>query len=455
MHMADLNTTLARLNELTDWERRPRVGMRVGLESMVDLMLRLGNPHRSFRSVHVGGTKGKGSVCALVEAALFQAGHRVGRYSSPHLQHVTERVSINQSTISESDLALHLTVALSAFEDARRRNTAAAAATWFDLLTAAAFLSFEAAAIDWAVIEVGLGGRRDSTNVIDAEVAVITNVELEHTEVLGSTRSAIAREKVGILKKGAVLITPIPTDDAAGFVLHEQAGLLGCPVLRTGPCAGSTIDGRNAELAGLVLDHLGEIGVQSVLGNVTPRPVGAWLLDQTVRSRARLPGRMERLNVESICETGQPPQSIPVILDGAHVPFNLDAVMRDLRSGPEFDISCVAVVALANDKDARGMLRVMSQHASHIVFTELPGTSRGHDVALLETIAGSLGVTCETLSDPLKAFERAIDVASKRGLWVIVTGSLHLVGSIRNSSAVASAMELDRKPGALRVPDNE
>jgi dihydrofolate synthase/folylpolyglutamate synthase len=223
MHTPDLHETLTRLDDLTDWERRPRDAMRVGLNPMLDLMLRLGDPHLSFRSVHVAGTKGKGSVCALVEAGLLRAGYNVGRYSSPHLQHVTERISIDQTPVDETCLAGALTIALDAYEEARRDNTAAATATWFDVMTAAAFIAFREAGVEWAVVEVGLGGRLDSTNVIDAEVAVVTNIELEHTEVLGPTRAEIAREKVGILKSGAVLVTPLSIYDEADAGRRQRA----------------------------------------------------------------------------------------------------------------------------------------------------------------------------------------------------------------------------------------
>jgi dihydrofolate synthase / folylpolyglutamate synthase len=442
MHTPDLHETLTRLDDLTDWERRPRDVMRVGLDPMLDLMLRLGDPHLSFRSVHVAGTKGKGSVCALVEAGLFRAGYNVGRYSSPHLQHVTERISIDQTPVDETCLAGALTIALDAYEEARRDNTAAATATWFDVMTAAAFVAFREAGVEWAVVEVGLGGRLDSTNVIDAEVAVVTNIELEHTEVLGSTRAEIAREKVGILKSGAVLVTPLPIYDAAGDVLQERADCLGCPVLRTTLRPGSTIDDRNAELAVLVLDHLGRQGVQAVSAYVLLEPVGAWLLDQTVRESARLPGRMERVDIEPFGKSVHPAKKVSVVLDGAHVPFNLEAVMRDLHSQPAFNGPCVAVVALAGDKDAGGLLSTLSRFASHIVFTELPVASRGHGLASLATIAESLGVVCDAIPDQAKAFERSIRLASDRGQWVIVTGSLHLVGIVRSFDAVVRAIEL-------------
>ena len=229
----DLAHAMARLDALTDWERRPRNTMRVGLEPMRDLAARLGDPQKSFRSIHVAGTKGKGSVSALIEAALAHAGLRVGRYASPHVERINERVTVQGRDVDDPTLARALDRALDAYEAAREAGTAAANATWFDLLTAAAFIIFAETRREWAVIEVGLGGRLDSTNIVDGEIAIVTNIALEHTEILGHTRAAIAGEKVGILKPGAVLVTTLEPDDEAGHVLQTRAAELGARVKRT------------------------------------------------------------------------------------------------------------------------------------------------------------------------------------------------------------------------------
>src|SRR5579863_2851162 len=265
-----------RLDALTDWERRPRSTMRVGLEPMIDLAQRLGNPQKAFRSVHVAGTKGKGSVSALIEAALARAGLSVGRYASPHVERLTERVTLNSREVDEPALARALERALDAYEAARKASTPAADATWFDLLTAAAFLIFAETEREWAVVEVGLGGRLDSTNIVDGEIAVVTNIGLEHTEILGKTRAKIAREKVGILKPGAVLITPLDAVDEAGRVLVARADELGSPVIRPPLPEAATIGETNVALAGAVLDQLGELGVRTRSSETGEAPVGAW-----------------------------------------------------------------------------------------------------------------------------------------------------------------------------------
>ncbi len=426
----DLIQAQARLDALTDWERRPRNTMRVGLEPMQDLAARLGDPQKSFRSIHVAGTKGKGSVSALIEAALGRAGLRVGRYGSPHVERVTERVSVQGRDVDEPTLARALNRALDAYEGARAAATSAANATWFDLLTAAAFLIFRETRVEWAVIEVGLGGRLDSTNIVDGEIAVVTNIALEHTEILGNTRAAIAGEKVGILKPGAVLITTLSAGDEAGRVLQSRAEKLGSRVKRTRVDASAPIDEINLALAAAVLGELRRKGVSVLSGE----PVGVALLGAETRAAARLPGRMERFDID----TG--PNSVPVVLDGAHVPFNIGAVLRDLALTPDLYGPCVAIVALAADKDAEGFVAELGKRASTVLFTDLPGSSRGRPPVELHTLASSLGLTSEVEPDAKRALKRGLELARQAKAWLLVTGSLYLVGALRGAIGEVAPM---------------
>jgi dihydrofolate synthase/folylpolyglutamate synthase len=438
----NLTQVMARLDALTDWERRPRNTMRVGLEPMQDLAARLGHPEKAFRSIHVAGTKGKGSVSALVETALGRAGLRVGRYGSPHVERVTERISVQGHDVDEPTLARALNPALDAYEAARAAGTAAANATWFDLLTATAFLIFREAAVDWAVIEVGLGGRLDSTNIVDGEIAVVTNIELEHTEILGKTRAAIAAEKVGILKPGAVLVTTLDADDEAGRVLQTRADDLGSRVKRTRLDALAPIEQVNLALAAAVLGELRRKGVSGRSGE----PVGAALLDDETRVAARLPGRMERFDVE----IGQ--RRLPVVMDGAHVPFNIGAVLRDLALNADLSGRCVAIVALAADKDAKGFVAELVGRASTVLFTDLPGSSRGRSPVELKALAGSLGLMSEVEPDAKRALKRGLELAARANAWLLVTGSLYLIGALRGAVGEASPMPESARAAPVRGP---
>ena len=428
-----LSDALSRLDRLTNWERKPRGEMRVGLEPMLDLMLRLGNPHQSFRAIHVAGTKGKGSVCALVEAGLLRAGWRVGRYASPHFDRVNERISVLGKQVEDDELAKAVKQVLDCYEIAKQEATPGEDATWFDVITATAFVVFRDAGLDWAVVEVGLGGRLDSTNVVFGEIAVVTNIELEHTEILGDTREAIAGEKVGILKPGATLATTLAVTDAAGRILQQRADELGCLILRTDVSQDAAIADRNAALVGLVLDRLGQQGERVREGAETGTPIGAWLLDQAVMDSARLPGRMERLAFRLPAMSDARERTVPMVMDGAHVPFNIEAVLRDISRSPDITGGCVAIVALASDKDAQGFLTVLSRYVVHAVFTEASGSGRAHPANELEALAISMGMACEAEPNPQKALDRAAKKASESGGWILVTGSLYLVGALRSA----------------------
>ncbi|MDU2184264.1 MAG: Mur ligase family protein, partial [Negativicoccus succinicivorans] len=180
-------------------------GIQPGLQRIKALLEGLGHPENAFKSIHVAGTNGKGSVTAMLESVLQQAGISCGRFTSPHLEEYTERIRINGADISPSDFAKYL----SQVREVAEKNVAAGGemATEFELLTACAFLAFQATGVEYAVVEVGMGGRLDSTNVIIPEVAVITNVSLDHTQYLGATVEEIAAEKAGIIKEDVPLVT--------------------------------------------------------------------------------------------------------------------------------------------------------------------------------------------------------------------------------------------------------
>ncbi|MGR9224015.1 bifunctional folylpolyglutamate synthase/dihydrofolate synthase [Rhizobium leguminosarum] len=421
-----LSNSLAELDQLTNWERRPRGDMRVDLEPMRDLARRLGDPQNSFRIVHVAGTKGKGSTCALIEAGLARAGFSVGRYASPHVMHITERVSIDGRPVGEERLADALGAALSAFKDARREATDGQGATWFDILTVSALLIFRSERVEWAVLETGLGGRWDSTNIVQSDVAVITNIDLEHTEILGKTRAAIAFEKAGIIKHGATVVTLLPEADEAGAVVSARAAELGCAVRRPTVPADATIEQRNVAVAGAVLDVLGKMGVMTKGASAMAEPLGEQLLDPSTIATARLPGRLEKIAVDTSHGDNA---KVNVVLDGAHVPFNLAAVLSDLSQEEKYRAPCIAVMSIADDKDAAGLLSTMTRHDISIIFTTVGARSRSPEQ--LKTIADTLGLLSIVMLDPLEAYQEALAGATESGAWVLVTGSLYLVGIIR------------------------
>ena len=416
-----LRRALHRLDRLPDWERSDRTFMRTDLASSADLLERLGNPERAFRSVHVTGTKGKGTVCALIEAGLAAAGWRVGRYASPHLQAINERIQIDLRPIEDSALSAALWDVLDAHDAARLAGSAAARATWFDIVTAAAYLCFARAGLDWVAVEVGLGGRLDSTNVISPDATVITNVGLEHTEVLGDTIEQIAREKAGIIKAGIPLITPLAAESVAGRVVREIASSRGSLVRLVRMAADATIGERNVATARAVLDVLGERGVLS--RSFSGRMSAADLSD-ALAGEVRLPGRMERFEVRG--PAGSP---VSVVLDGAHVGFAVAEVLRELGLQPALTGQPVVLLALGADKDARTVAAALAGKVSSVVCTQTAAVRPGLSADALATALAHEGVKAEVVREPLDGFTHCC--AMSDGRWVLVIGSLYLAGAIR------------------------
>ncbi len=190
-----------------------------------------------------------------------------------------------------------------------------------------------------------------------------------------------------------------------------------------GDPAGAPIAEENAALAGLVLDHLGRRGARGRDG----LPLRAALLDAEARAGARLPGRLERRTIPTAAGP------VPVVLDGAHVPFNLAAVLRDLARAPDLSGPCIALVAMAADKDAAGFLSALARSAEAVVCTEMP-ERRGHGAAALRALAAAAGLEAEAMATPEAGLAQAADLAAARGGWLLVTGSLHLVGALRGST---------------------
>jgi dihydrofolate synthase/folylpolyglutamate synthase len=430
---SDLAQVLTKYDKLVDWERRNRSAMKVDIAPLRDLLRQLNNPQKKFRTIHIAGTKGKGSVGALIEAGLHRAGLACGRFSSPHVERITERVTFGGQEISESMLARMLNWAWSIREKALLNSEPGCNSTRFDLETLAAILAFVEAKVDWAVVECGLGGRSDSTNVIDGEVCVLTNVELEHTAVLGNSHSAIAFQKVGILKRGATMITGVAPDSATGQIVSEEAQKVGCPVVFCSPQPGETIAGINTRLARNVLDEIGRRSVTAQDPQFSQRPIGGWLLDETTQWRAGLPGRMEgfELPVSDGITGFRVNKRLPVILDGAHVPFNLAAVLRDLHRMRELAGFFAVVFGTGRDKQAFALLELLKQHRVDAVIC----TQAGSDVQSwtsheLRQFCGELGLTAEDIPELRDALMLAVALAAERG-WILVTGSLRLVGEIR------------------------
>ena len=407
------------------------LGMRLGLESLRRLLRRLGNPHRRFPVALVAGTNGKGSTSALLAAMSHTAGYRTGHYTSPHLESVTERIRLNGRAIAPDRLAERLEEVLAA---ARVEDDTP---TYFEAMTAAAFLELAEEGVELGIFEVGLGGRLDATNVADPILSVITPVDLDHTDQLGPTTALIAREKAGILRPGRPAVVWLEEPGAAAAVrqaatelgthLHEanqevriesavpsgagQRVRLATP--RGAYDLNLALPGRhqaaNLGLAIRAAEILSGVGYGLFDGESVARGAAA----------CRWPGRLERIPL---------PGGREVLLDAAHNPAGA-AALADHLEGLSGRIDLI-FGALA-DKDAGAMLDRLAPRLRHLVLTT-PASPRAQPPAeLARLLPERPGVILEP--DPIRALDRGLDLA---GDLLVVCGSIYLIGEIRQQLTV-------------------
>lgn len=395
--------------------------------------------------MHVAGSKGKGSVVALVGAALQSAGLRCGTLTSPHVERVNERLHLQGTPAEDDRLAAALDAAMEARAAAAQRDSAGGEASWFDVFTAASFWALAREDVGWAVVECGLGGRNDSTNVVGADVAVLTSVELEHTEVLGTTVEEIAREKAAIVSRCGTLIAALAHGSTAAAVARCVARERGAGAVVMVPPSPDGAAASNLGTARAVLDEIGRRGVRVAAtaagGDAPSRPsvvshVGGHLLDEpAVRAAARatLPARLE--STRASC-------GVDVLLDGAHTPASAAALVRAVRgSAPPAAAASrrppVLLLGLMADKDTAAVARELARlRPAHAVCTSLgSGASQPpHSVAaLLLGAMPSGGCRAVAVGEPVDALAAALDAARERGTYLVVTGSLRLCGTVRSS----------------------
>lgn len=399
-------------------------GIRWGLERTQRLLASVGDPHRGLRVVHIGGTNGKGSVAAHVDAVLRRTGARVGLYSSPHLCTFRERVRIDGGAIDEGAL---LRSAERLWPAIRREDP-----SFFEATTALAFLAFAEAGIDVAVVEVGLGGRLDSTNVVDPEVVVLTNVSLDHVQLLGPTIDAVAREKAGIIKRGVPVVTAEVTG-AAADVFKAAATEMDAPLRTVSPAdvtdVSAAIDGTaftlpntgwgrlrlRTPLAGRHQALNAALAVHALDAASSLRPDRDALGEGL--ARVRWPGRLQ---IERTAD-------VTWVFDVAHNVAGVEALVAALGDLP-FPRPLVALVGVLGDKDWSNMLAPLHAAVDHVVLTVPPTApaDRRWDPAAALTAAPS--TRAEIQQSFTAALERAHALALEGGGSVVVTGSFHTVG---------------------------
>ncbi len=421
-------------------------GIRLGLAAMQTLLAELGQPHRAWPSLHIAGTNGKGSTTAMVSAALVRAGYTVGRYTSPHLVGVEERMAINGEAVSGAVLSGALARVFAAADTLVARGTLADVPTFFEASTAAAFLIFADARVNVAVIEVGLGGRFDATNVITPVAAAITTIDFDHERHLGTTIAAIAREKAGIAKPGVPLVVGDVPDEAL-HVIEGMARHAGAPVTRArhdtsvtaAPDRGHILLTARTPVAEYGPLRLGLAGAHQA-GNalVAIRLLEAWgaVTGMQVPSQAvsaalaevRWPARLEWLR--------HPASGARVLIDAAHNPAGARALAEYL--GQTGASGFTLVTSVMADKNVAGVLGPLLPYVRRVVATaaNLPRATAPAELAAQVTALGPADLVVDVVAEPAAAVAHALALPAP----VLLTGSIYLVGPLR-AALVASGFE--------------
>jgi dihydrofolate synthase/folylpolyglutamate synthase len=422
-------------DEALDWLYNVRrFGPNRTLEPTRHVLKLLGDPQNNFKSIHVGGSNGKGSTSAMIASILGASGAKVGLFTSPHLEEFTERIKVDGVEMPREDAARLLTEIRPLFEEMLGLPEPMPL-RFFDVVTATAFLYFMEEAVDYAVLEVGLGGRLDATNVVDPLVSVITNIGYEHTNILGDTLQEIAGEKAGIIKPGRPLVTAT-RDDEVFKVFGEKAKELGSEVIRVGydtefrkvgaKMSGMTFDLKSRmEYKGLKVPLLGEHQITNAATAVAAVEAlsryGVDVPEQALREGLQgvyWPARLE------VVRTGP-----TVVLDCAKDAEATEAVRRTLEGDVDAG-RIVAVVSMSSDKNIPGMIRNIAAVSEHFIVTTHSVMGRAASPDLIAEEITKNGRPYEIIPDETAAFKRALELAGEDDM-VLVIGSVFLAGSAR------------------------
>ncbi|MBI1369316.1 MAG: bifunctional folylpolyglutamate synthase/dihydrofolate synthase [Planctomycetes bacterium] len=454
--ITNYSTALRWLYDHTDYERMRLVRYNTttfNLNRMHRLLKALGNPHKSLKFVHIAGTKGKGSTVAMLANMLQASGYTIGTYTSPHLIDLRERIAINGQMISHNDLT-----ELFKLVKSKARQFANDPPTFFEIMTAVGIRHFADQAVDLAILETGLGGRLDSTNVVTPLICGITQISIDHTNILGKTLTEIASEKAGIIKKNIPIVTCEQTP-AAMKVFKTAAEEVGAPLIVTGkdiefsyrfesnrelgphtrvclttptatydhlpvPLKGEH-QALNCSIAIAILDKLREKGFKT-----TDEKITAGL------AATRLPGRMEQVWEEP-----------RILLDGAHNAASIAALIKSIGAHVPYD-SLVMIFGCGEDKDIRGMLEQINLGADKVIFTRAKSNPRAVEPRELmqrfNEVSGKMSQTAKTLEDAFNLAARAVG----REDLICVTGSFYLVGEAKKYLAELAAKRGKTPTGA-------
>ncbi len=404
-----------------------KFGMIFGLTQVERILKAIGDPHREVQAIHIGGTNGKGSTAAMMASILQKEGYRVGLYTSPHLIQFTERIRVNGKEIEKEEVAALAGWMRERIEEADITPPF----TFFDFTTAMALYYFTQRMVDLAVLEVGLGGRLDSTNIVDPLLSIITNISKDHEAYLGKSILKIAGEKAGIIKKGRPLITAATQPHVLRLfskICRERGSLyfrVGKDFRYIGTEDGDFhYEGLHRKLWGLHLNLRGfhqvvnattALGAMEVLEDLG-YPVSADAMVEGLRE-VGWPGRLEIVT-----------SSPKVVLDGAHNPAGALVLRESLKKAFQYQ-HLILIIGVMKDKDIESILHLLAPLADHIILTK-PNNDRAATPALLKKALGKNGKRAEIIEDLKEAIERGLSITGQEDL-LCITGSLYTVGEAR------------------------
>lgn len=420
-------------------ENTAKFGMKLGLERTEKILELLGDPHKKVKMIHIAGTNGKGSTTAMVSQVLIEAGYKVGTYISPYIEVFEERIQINNENIPKEDLVGVITEVSRAIDEVIALGYQNP--TQFEIITCAAFLYYYKKKVDYAVIEVGLGGRLDSTNVITPILSIITSISLDHVAILGDTLDKIAFEKAGIIKEGIPTILfpqSVEAEKVIEKVAEERKSLLIKVSKELSEFIGShdtQVHGEskivqrvkiNTEKNDYELD-LALLGKHQILNATVAVYACEKLMDLGVKitreniingmKNVRWPGRLEIMKRNPM-----------VVIDGAH---NIDGISKLTESVDmyfKYD-KLVLILGILADKQVKEMIETIVPKASTVIAVT-PNSERAELAEDLKKEIEKLGVNCEAIEDYTEAYKKALTYCTEKDL-LLISGSLYMIGDMR------------------------
>ena len=422
----------------TDYEKQTRLRYNVttfSLERMERLLSLLGNPHKKLATAHIAGTKGKGSTATMLARMLEANSYTVGLYTSPHVVDLHERIAINGKNITDSELLGLINRIYAPVEKMAKDNP-----TFFEIFTAMAFMYFVDKKVDIAVIETGLGGRLDSTNVIEPAVVGITSISIDHQNLLGSTIDSIAREKAGVIKKGVPVVS-VPQDPAAMKELKKAATAVKAPFLVTGkdidfsyrfessrehgPHTRICLTTPTSKFEHLKVPLPGEhqaINCGLAIAMLDMLKAGGYKIDDNKAAEGlkniQMPGRMEIISHDP-----------RILIDAAHNAASIKALIAAIGQHIPYD-SMIVIFGCGQDKDIRGMLEQLQYGADKMIFTRSNSPKAVYPQDLADMYTEICGKMCQTAMSLGEALRIASSAISKEDL-ICITGSFYLVGQAK------------------------